>query len=136
MRIAVSAETNAGLEAPVNGHFGHSPYFTLVEVADGQIGVAQAIANPHYPQHEPGAIPAFIHSQGADVVLTGGMGGRAASFFQQYGIQAVTGATGTVRQAVQAFLLNQITGSAPCGEHGHAHNHDCGDGHDHEPHDA
>ena len=25
MRIAVSAETNAGLDAPVNGHFGHSP---------------------------------------------------------------------------------------------------------------
>ena len=42
MRIAVSAETNAGLDAPVNGHFGHSPYFTLVEVVDGQIGATQA----------------------------------------------------------------------------------------------
>ena len=136
MRIAVSAETNAGLDAPVNGHFGHSPYFTLVEVADGQIGAAQAVANPHYPQHEPGAIPAFIHSQGADVMLTGGMGGRAASFFQQYGIQAVTGATGTVDQAVQAFLLGQISGSAPCSEHGHEHGHDCGDQHGPAPHDA
>ena len=133
MRIAVSAETGAGLDAPVNGHFGHSPYFTLVEVAAGQIGAVQAIANPHYPQHEPGAIPTFIHNQGADVMLTGGMGGRAASFFQQYSIQPVTGATGTVCEAVQAFLQGQLSGTAPCHEHAHS----CGDGHDHaHSHDA
>jgi predicted Fe-Mo cluster-binding NifX family protein len=130
MRIAVSAETNAGLDAPVNGHFGHSPYFTLVEVAGEQIDAAQAIANPHYPNHEPGAIPEFIHSQGAEVMLTGGMGGRAANFLQQYGIQPVTGATGTVREAVQAFLQGQLSGTAPC----HEHAHNCGDGHDHAHH--
>ncbi|MCC7260816.1 MAG: NifB/NifX family molybdenum-iron cluster-binding protein [Alphaproteobacteria bacterium] len=125
MLIAVSAETNAGLDAPVNGHFGHSPYFTLVEVTDEQIGVAQAIANPHYQQHEPGAIPAFIHAQGADVMVTGGMGSRAAGFFQQYGIQTVTGASGSVREAVQAYLGGQISGVAPCHEHAHR----CGDAH-------
>ena len=37
MRIAVSAETNAGLDAPIDGHLGRSPYFTLVEVEGGQI---------------------------------------------------------------------------------------------------
>ena len=130
MRIAVSAETNAGLDAPVSGHFGGSPYFTLVEVADGQISAGQAVANPHYPQHEPGAIPAFIRSQGADIMLTGGMGARAAAFFQHYNIQAVTGAAGTVREAVQAFLQGQLTGAAPCQEHGHGGNN-CGDDHDH-----
>ena len=118
MRIAVSAETNAGLDAPVAGHFGHSPYFTLVEVAleDRQIGAVQSIANPHYPNHEPGAIPAFIHSRGVEVMLTGGMGARASAFFQQYGIQSVTSAEGTVRQAVQAFLQGQIAGSTVCHE--------------------
>jgi predicted Fe-Mo cluster-binding NifX family protein len=128
MLIAVSAETDAGLDAPVNGHFGGSPYFTLVEVTDGQIEGGQAIANPHYPQHEPGAIPAFIRSQGADVMLTGGMGARAAGFLQQFGIQPVTGAEGTVRQAVEAFLQGQIVGSKPC----HESTHGCGDEHGHE----
>ncbi len=131
MRIAVSAETNAGLDAPVSGHFGGSPYFTLVEVADGQINADQAVANPYFPNHEPGQVPAFIHSQGADVMLTGGMGARAAAFFQHYDIQAVTGASGTVRQAIQAFLQGQLAGAAPCQEHGE---HNCGDEHDHGHH--
>jgi predicted Fe-Mo cluster-binding NifX family protein len=131
MRIAVSAETNAGLDAPVSGHFSGSPYFTLVEVTDGQIGDGWAVANPHYPQHEPGAIPAFIRSQGANVMLTGGMGSRAAAFFQHHNIQAVTGAAGTAREAVQAFSRGELAGNAPChattqgcgNEHSHAHPH-------------
>jgi predicted Fe-Mo cluster-binding NifX family protein len=128
VRIAVSAETDAGLDAPVNGHFGGSPYFTLVEVADGQIETSQAIANPHYPQHEPGAIPAFVRGLGADVIVTGGMGARAAAFFQHYGIQPVTGAAGTVRQAIQAYLQGQIGDTVPCHEHS---GHSCGDEHGH-----
>jgi predicted Fe-Mo cluster-binding NifX family protein len=127
MLIAVSAETDAGLDAPVNEHFGGSPYFSLVEVTGGQIGASQAIANPHYPQHEPGAIPAFIHSRGVQVMLTGGMGARASAFFRQYGIQTVTGAEGTVRQAIDAFLQGRIADSAPCHESAHG----CGDEHGH-----
>jgi predicted Fe-Mo cluster-binding NifX family protein len=128
MLIAVSAETDADLDAPVAGHFGHAPYFILVEVTaeNRQIGAARSIANPHYPNHEPGAVPAFIHSQGVQVMLTGGMGARATGFFQQYGIQPVTGAKGTVRQAVDAFMQGQVTGSMPC----HESTHGCGDAHD------
>ena len=132
MRIAVSAETDGGLDAPVSGHFGHSPYFTLVEIAPSgeQIGAEHSIANPHYPNHEPGVIPAFIHGQGAEVVLTGGMGSRAAGFFRQYGIQPVPGAAGTVREAVQAFSRGELAGNAPC----HATTHGCGDEHGHAHH--
>jgi predicted Fe-Mo cluster-binding NifX family protein len=121
MLIAVSAETDAGLDAPVAGHFGHSPYFTLVEVTPegGEIGSTRTVANPHYPNHEPGAIPAFIHSQGVQLMLIGGMGAHATGFFQQYGIQPVTGAEGTVRQAVEAFMQGRIAGHAPCHEGAH-----------------
>jgi predicted Fe-Mo cluster-binding NifX family protein len=123
MLIAVSAETDAGLGAPVAGHFGHSPYFTLVDVnpEGGAIGTVRSVANPGYPDHRPGEVPAFVRTQGAQVILTGGMGARAACFFQEYGIEPVTGAGGTVRQAVDAYLQGQIAGSAPC----HEGTHDC-----------
>ena len=49
-------------------------------------------------------------------MLTGGMGYRAVTFFEQYGIQPVTGASGTVRDAVDQFLNGQLTGAAPCSE--------------------
>jgi predicted Fe-Mo cluster-binding NifX family protein len=80
------------------------------------------IDNPYYGAHQPGQVPGFIHQQSADVMLSGGMGGRAIQFFQQYGIQAATGATGTVRTALESFLGGELSGAAPCKEsveHGH-----------------
>jgi len=122
MRIAVSTETNAGLDAPVAGHFGRCPFFTLVDLETDQIRSVQVVPNPYFPAHEPGQVPQFIQSQGANAMLTGGMGGRAAAFFEQYGILPVTGATGTVRQALDSFQRGELGGWAPCDEsvaHGH-----------------
>jgi predicted Fe-Mo cluster-binding NifX family protein len=126
MRIAVSTETNAGLDAPVAGHFGRCPFFTLVDLETDQIRSVQVVPNPYFPAHEPGQVPQFIQSQGANAMLTGGMGDRAAAFFEQYGIRPVTGATGTVRQALDSFQRGELGGWAPCDEsvaHGHAHDH-------------
>ena len=122
MRIAVSADDGGGLQAAVNPHFGRCPYFVLVEVEGGDIRAFQAVPNPFYGQHQPGQVPAFIHSQGAQVMLTGGMGGRAVAFFSELGIQPVTGASGTVRHAVEQYLRGELQGAAPCREsveHGH-----------------
>jgi predicted Fe-Mo cluster-binding NifX family protein len=126
MRIVVSTETNAGLDAPVAGHFGRCPFFTLVDLDEDRVQAVQAVANPYFPNHEPGQVPKFVHSQGAHVMLTGGMGGRAAAFFEQYGIRPVTGASGTVRQALASFQAGELGGWAPCSEsvaHGHGQDH-------------
>ncbi|MBC8253832.1 MAG: NifB/NifX family molybdenum-iron cluster-binding protein [Ardenticatenia bacterium] len=122
MRIAVSAGERTGLESPVSPHFGRCPFFALVDVEGREVGAVRTIPNPYYDEHQPGQVPGFIHSQGADVMLSGGMGGRALSFFEQHGIQAVTGASGTVRDAVKQFLDGSLEGAGPCREsieHGH-----------------
>ena len=55
-------------------------------------------------------------------MLAGGMGQRAIGFFQQYGIQAVTGASGTVRHALEQYLGGVLQGAEPCRESiEHAH---------------
>jgi predicted Fe-Mo cluster-binding NifX family protein len=122
MRIAVSADNKQGLDSVVSPHFGRCPHFALVDVEDQDIREVQLVDNPFYGNHEPGQVPAFIASLGANVMLTGGMGGRALMFFQQYGIEGVTGAYGTVRQSVDHYLGGQLQGAAPCREsqeHGH-----------------
>jgi predicted Fe-Mo cluster-binding NifX family protein len=127
MRVAISTETDSGLEAAVSPHFGHCPFFTLVDLEGERVTSVRAIQNPYYAEHVPGAVPQFINEQGANVMLTGGMGYRAVTFFAQFGIQAVTGAGGTVSQALQQFLSGALTGAAPCaesvahGEEQHAH---------------
>jgi predicted Fe-Mo cluster-binding NifX family protein len=127
IRIAISANDNNGIESAVSGHFGRCPYFIIVDVEEDAIKSVQAIDNPYYASHAPGHVPEFIHRQGAGVMLTGGMGLRAVGFFEQYGIEVATGATGTAQQAVQAYLAGKLRGASPCAEsrrhHGHGHKH-------------
>ena len=122
MRIAVSADTKNGLDSVVSPHFGRCPHFILVDLDGQDVSGVREADNPFYGQHQPGQVPGFISSLGANVMLTGGMGGRAIMFFQQYGIEGVTGAYGTVRQSVERYLGGQLKGAAPCKEseeHGH-----------------
>jgi predicted Fe-Mo cluster-binding NifX family protein len=134
MRIAVAAMDDQGLEGQVSHHFGRCPYFVLVDVEDNKIGSSQIIENPFFQGHEPGMVPGFIREQDADVMISGGMGRRAIGFFQEYGIQAATGAAGTIRSALEAYLCGDLPEAAPCrdsvqhhehrGGHGHKHDHD------------
>ena len=116
MRIAFSCDDDRGLEGVVAHHFGRCPYYTFVEMDDGQVKRVEVTPNPYYGQHAPGVVPAFINSRGADVMITGGMGARAVAFFEQYGIQVVTGASGSVRYALEQYLKGQLRGAEPCSE--------------------
>jgi len=122
MRIAVSADNKNGLESIVSPHFGRCAHFVLVDLDGKKVGKVREVDNPFYGNHQPGQVPGFIASLGANVMLTGGMGGRAIMFFEQYGIEGVTGAYGTVRQSVERYLGGELKGAAPCKEsqeHGH-----------------
>ena len=122
MRIAISAEDDRGLDSVVSPHFGRCPYFVLVDVEGRDVNAVTAVENPFYGNHEPGQVPAFIHSQNAQVMLAGGMGGRAIQFFQQLGVQAATGAAGTVRMALERYLGGELVGAEACAS-SEAHHH-------------
>jgi predicted Fe-Mo cluster-binding NifX family protein len=122
MRIAVSVDDSNGLDGVVSPHFGRCPYYVLVDLDGQEVSKVSAVQNPCFGQHRPGEVPSFIQSQGADVMLAGGMGRRAIGFFQQYGIQAATGATGTVRYALEQYLGGALREAEPCRvstEHSH-----------------
>jgi len=122
MRVAISADDSNGLDSVVSPHFGRCPYYVLVDLDGREVSRVSAVENPYYGHHQPGQVPGFIQSQGGDVMLAGGMGQRAIGFFQQYGIQAVTGASGTVRHALEQYLGGVLEGAEPCRESiEHAH---------------
>jgi predicted Fe-Mo cluster-binding NifX family protein len=127
MRIAISTETQNGLDSIVRHHFGRCPYYVLVDMEGEKIQSIQWVDNPYFEQHTPGMVPGFINSQGANVMISGGMGWRAIEFFQQYGIQVATGASGTAGEALQGYLRGELNGAEPCKDHegGHDHNGDC-----------
>ena len=116
MRIAISADSNDELESVVAHHFGRCPFFALVDLEGRDVETVEVIDNPFYVGHQPGQVPGFIKSQNVDVMLSGGMGRRAIEYFQQLGVEAATGADGTVRQTLERYLGGELTGAAPCRE--------------------
>jgi predicted Fe-Mo cluster-binding NifX family protein len=119
MKIAVSAETNVGLESPVSQHFGRCPYYVLIDLDENNnITNTSVVANPAI-QHDPGDVPTFIRSLGVKVMIAGGMGPRAVDFFHQFGIDVATGASGTVKETLEHWINGELRGDAPCNDHHH-----------------
>lgn len=117
MKISVACEgTN------VAGHFGHCENFAIFETADGKIVSSNSIPNPG---HRPGFLPNFLADMGAEVIISGGMGGGAVDIFNERNIEVIVGVTGDAKQAVETYLRGELksTGSI-CHEHEHAH--ECG----------
>jgi predicted Fe-Mo cluster-binding NifX family protein len=115
MRIVVSCENDLGLDAIISEHFGRCPYYVIVDVEDNTKQEVKTIKSPFYDSHgAPGQVPSFINSQGADVMIAGGMGSSAIEFFKQLGIEPVTGASGVVKDVIKAYLAGQLKGSQGC----------------------
>ena len=107
MRIAIPSTNPNGLKSEVSGHFGRSPYYTFVNVENGEIKNVEVVPVP-YEEHDPGDLPQFVKEHGGKVVIAYGMGRKAVDFFQQLGIDVVTGAYGKIRDVVEAFIHNVL----------------------------
>jgi len=99
----------------LSAHFGHCEQFALVEVDPSQKEtIATECVTP--PPHEPGALPRWLHAQGVDVIIAGGMGQRAQQLFNENGIKVVVGARcRTVQETVGDYLKGTLlSGENPC----------------------
>lgn len=117
MKIAVAA-----MGTVVAGHFGHCENFILFDAEDGKIVNVESIPNPG---HRPGFLPNFLADRGANVIISGGMGGGAVDIFNERNVEVIVGAQGDAQAAVEAYLKGDLvsTGSV-C--HSHEHAHECG----------
>jgi Mrp family chromosome partitioning ATPase/predicted Fe-Mo cluster-binding NifX family protein len=124
--VAVAANGSEGLEAEVSAHFGRCPFYVVAEIEGGEIKKVRAEKNPHFESHSPGQVPKFVKELDADVILTGGMGRKAQQLFEKLGVEIGCGASGTVRDAIKAFLAGELSSQAGCS---HDHPSSCGHGH-------
>lgn len=111
-RIAIANEN--GL---VSQHFGHCQGFSFFEIEDGVPGKEEYLASPG---HRPGYLPEFLEEQGAQVVISGGMGQGAIELFAEKKIKVILGAIGEVKAVAEAYAKGDLesTGSV-CTDHMH-----------------
>ena len=73
MILAVPSETGQGLASIRSGHFGHTPWFTLVEIEDGKVKSATPVKNADHDAVGCGGVIEYVASLGIAAILTAGM---------------------------------------------------------------
>ena len=108
MKICFTADEPKDLESVMSYHFGHCPYYVIVDVEGNEVNSVESIPNPLADEHNAGELPAFMKENGIDVIITGGMGPKAQQYFADYGIKPVTGAYGKVKDVLEEYLNSKI----------------------------
>ncbi|MFC1794847.1 iron-sulfur cluster carrier protein MrpORP [Planctomycetota bacterium] len=103
MRIAIPV-----FEGKLSQHFGHCDTFAVIDT-DGDSGQIVNQQNLTPPPHEPGVLPKWLHGEGVNVIIAGGMGQRAQQLFAQNQIEVVVGApVETPENLVSSYLSNTL----------------------------
>ncbi len=110
MRIAIPTR-----DEKLTAHFGHCLEFMLFDVDRTERSIKR-VTKEMPPAHEPGVLPAWLASQGANLVIAGGMGQHAQQLFEQHGVKVHIGvAEAPAMSVVKAFLDGRLeTGSNLC----------------------
>ena len=108
MRIAITSNSNQGIDATLFDHFGHSPYFTIVDIHNTLVKRTIIVSNPFREAHQPGEIPDFLSKMDVKLVITGGMGEKAKSLFALHDIDVITGASGLVSEVIDQYLKGTL----------------------------
>jgi ATP-binding protein involved in chromosome partitioning len=115
--LTIAIPSNDG--ETVEEHFGHCRKFVMINTLDGK-ETSRASIDP--PAHAPGVFPAFLAEQGANTIITGGMGGRAVSLFKERNIDVILGASGSISDMLKIFLDGDLESSGSICSH---HEDDC-----------
>lgn len=121
-RIAVPSRNGA-----VDEHFGHCESFTVFTVDDTKNVTFEENFTPPPACGCKSNLVGTLVDMGVTVLVGGNMGQGAVVKLSQSGIRVVRGASGPVRQAVEAFLAGRLQDRQEiCLAHGHD---GCGHGH-------
>ncbi len=89
-------------------HFGHCEQFALLDVdtASKEILNSRQLAPP---VHQPGVLPRWLHEQGVNLIIAGGMGRRAQNIFAEQDIRVIVGVpAGSPESVVRAYLDDKL----------------------------
>jgi predicted Fe-Mo cluster-binding NifX family protein len=109
MKIALSA-TAPSVDAEIDPRFGRCQYFVIV---DPQTMEFEALDNSNAMAAGGAGISTaqMIASKGVKVVLTGNCGPNAYETLSAAGIQTITGVSGSIKDAIEAFKAGKFQSS-------------------------
>ncbi len=108
MKLAIPSETADGLASMRSGHFGHTPYFTLIDIEDGQIVNVEPVKNIDHDEVGCGGVIDYALGLGIDAMLTVGMGVPPLTRFTNSGVKVYSEReTPNVGDAAAKFIAGE-----------------------------
>jgi predicted Fe-Mo cluster-binding NifX family protein/DNA-binding transcriptional ArsR family regulator len=119
MRLAIPSETDQKLQSTRSGHFGHTPYFTIVNYdEDMNIAGVEAVKNVDHDEQGCGGVIEYVKGLGVDGILTIGMGMPPLMSFTQSGVtvysETQTENVGDVARKFAEGKVSVMSPSAAC----------------------
>jgi len=87
-------------------HFGRCEGYEIAEIVDGEVIERENVPNPG---HERGQLPKMLNEMGVECIVAGGIGPRAQQFFDEFGIQTITGVSGSLNEVIEALAWGRLT---------------------------
>ncbi len=110
--MILSIATEGNMVCP---HFGHAPFFTLVDIVEGKVVSNNKLQSPG---HSPGALPAWMKGHNVELVICGGMGPKAKDLFTQFGIGTITVEPAEIDKIIQDYIDGKLTEGPSACNHG------------------
>ncbi len=104
MRIAFPVDGEKGLDSHIFEHFGHAPYFLVVDVSDGKITDFIVVRNMYEEDHGPEVAPRPLAEHNVDILICRGMDRKAIEYFDSLGIKVIKGAYECVNDIINMYL--------------------------------
>jgi predicted Fe-Mo cluster-binding NifX family protein len=109
VRLAIPADSDAGLEAQRSGHFGKCAYYTLIDIKDQQVQQVVAMENGGHVQGGCSVPVLLLTANHVNKLIVAGIGGRPLQGFREAGIEVYAGIGQTVQESVDLFLNDQLS---------------------------
>lgn len=121
-RLAIAVEEGRN-EERVAEHFGRCSKILVFELDQSkQVTKKESYFNPLNGNH--GGIcqlPGYINQYNINTIIAGGMGAKAVSNFQSFGIEVITAPGMICQEALNNFIAGKLSGYEECA----GHSHDC-----------
>jgi predicted Fe-Mo cluster-binding NifX family protein len=118
MRVAVPSTGN-DLGSAVDGRFGRAQKFLIVDTETMSFESIENAQNLNLPQGAGIQSAQNVIQHKPDVVLTGNCGPKAFQVFRAAGVEVVVGVSGTVQEAIEAYMNGRYAPSGSANVQAH-----------------
>ena len=118
MKVAVTSQ-GLDLDSLVDPRFGRAKAFILVDTETGEFSVHDNAQNLNAVQGAGIQAARTAADLGVEAVVTGNMGPKAFAALRAIDVKVYTGASGTVKEAVEQFKAGQLQSADKANVEGH-----------------